>query len=1732
MSSGPAWSGPGGSSCPQWSYSGSGNGPPPQWGAPASSGCPPYFNQVPPPVVNTPHQSWPCPQGPSQGLPEPPLPDPFHFPPTIPPPSQFPPTQHGPPQCPPPNTHFAVPPRPFPGLNGPPPIPASGTSGPPPVPQFPPPGPSPGPPSCPPPSLNYSGTSCYNWGPSPTAQLPQPGAQPPGPPRGVGPDIHQQTWPGSSWDEDRATSHRSLIEDHGSRSGIDRGLASKISNYRDSGRLREREPPSRGQERSSHTSSRYEGDRGRLDPRYKDHGYPENYSDDGWRERNRNHRKHSRSPPDYSPRRRESRRHSPPRRTSKDSHERFEGDRGSLESRYKDHVPVDKYSVDGWRQRTSSHRKCSRSPPDFTPRREEPRSYSQPHRLSRESSDRYNRDRSSKSSRSPGRCSSSSQPRSPERKRWHASRSPDRHRSPEHAGNNKKREKDLPDIKEKQEPENMEVLEEEEPQQLAGEEIVEDEEEEEEEVKTAWVRSAPADLYYQRDEKNPLVMRATKKLILLCDNMDEKLIKRGMKIREDKKKLREKKEWEQQQQPLACRNSCNNITSDCSTDEMAAVEAAGDNMGHNVEVNNTKEESEVYKNNCDKDDKETSVHCGGDSDICMERSEEDEKFMNSNEEIHSESKCDKVQSETIKECEHKHKHKKKQDFDGDCSTTENCDSNCSSSNGSDSDSTSSSDDDDENEMDRISKELEKKRNHPDRLHPELWFNDSGEMNDGPLCRCSLKAQRSGIRHGYYVGECKLPLCDPWTNNADRLHHYLITISPPTNFLIKTPTVIMHDGHEFIFEGFSLLSHHPLEEVPTCRVIRFNIEYTILYIEEKIPDNFCVQELNIFYSYLFLELLELVDLNLHAMGDAEGCPRFHFMPRFVRKLADNGKEILSMNEVLSFLLKNSGPLIQPEDLAQLLGMSQYQWQNYADHLKGMVVTSPGMKPCSIRVDQLDRDQVSEETINYPVIVHFGIRPPQLSYAGNPEYQKAWREYVKFRHLLANMPKPSFEDKRRLEAKENRLQEMRMTSKMKRDVTIAVSSQGFYRTGIMCDVVQHAMLLPVLVCHLRFHQSLEVLEERILYKFQTRFLLQLALTHPSYRENFGTNPDHARNSLTNCGIRQPEYGDRRIHYMNTRKRGINTLINIMSRFGHNLETESKITHNERLEFLGDAVVEFLTSIHLFHLFPSLEEGGLATYRAAIVQNQHLAVLAEKLGLDQFMLYAHGSDLCHDFELRHAMANCFEALMGAIFLDSNIEEADKVLSSTLFKNEDVLHNIWVNYPPHPIQEQEPQGDRKWIKSFPILTKLAKFEESIGVQFNHIRLLARAFTDRSIGFNNLTLGSNQRLEFLGDTVLQLVSSEYLYRYFPEHHEGHLSLLRSSLVNNRTQAVVCDDLGMTTYAMYSHLKTELKTKDRADLLEAFLGALYIDRGLKYCRTFCQVCFFPRLHQFIMNQDWNDPKSKLQQCCLTLRTMDGGEPDIPIYKVIECKGPTNTRVYTVAVYFRGRRLAKASGHSIQQAEMNAAREALMNSKELFPQLDHQRRVIEKSVKIQGVNKSESPYNERDYNKDKERERERNSRGLRKDDEKRGERERPREREKFLDDREGERSRGGERGRTARDKDIPSIDRDRQIKGCEKERQCGEKDRAGDSRRNKPEDEDRRYKSEVDKVYYKFPLNEQKFRGHVKYASRDGVETDRHRDKYRGYNKNRYNECPHTESTQKSGRIPRSDCNRRQSRSDW
>lgn len=86
------------------------------------------------------------------------------------------------------------------------------------------------------------------------------------------------------------------------------------------------------------------------------------------------------------------------------------------------------------------------------------------------------------------------------------------------------------------------------------------------------------------------------------------------------------------------------------------------------------------------------------------------------------------------------------------------------------------------------------------------------------------------------------------------------------------------------------------------------------------------------DYLFKEVLELVDLDFKAAGDRDGCAQFHFMPRFVRELPDNGKEILSMNQVLQYLLNSSVPLIRKEQLEDMFKMTQFEWQAYADEVK--------------------------------------------------------------------------------------------------------------------------------------------------------------------------------------------------------------------------------------------------------------------------------------------------------------------------------------------------------------------------------------------------------------------------------------------------------------------------------------------------------------------------------------------------------------------------------------------------------------------------------------------------------------------------------------------------------------------------------------------------------------------------------------------------------------------------------
>lgn len=345
-----------------------------------------------------------------------------------------------------------------------------------------------------------------------------------------------------------------------------------------------------------------------------------------------------------------------------------------------------------------------------------------------------------------------------------------------------------------------------------------------------------------------------------------------------------------------------------------------------------------------------------------------------------------------------------------------------------------------------------------------------------------------------------------------------------------------------------------------------------------------------------------------------------------------------------------------------------------------------RPCSIRLDQLDRDNLmsgsrSSNDSTYPLIIHFSMfRNTWLPIIkNNMKLKKLYHKYFKLRHLLNNKTKLTVEDKTKLRMLGDELQSlMRKSTEVQKEIMVELSSSGFLRTGVRTDIVQQSVLVPTFIEHIRFHLSLKFLEDKISYQFKNRLLLQHALTHPSgaflLHQNLGCNPDHIRNCLFNCKDRTPNYGvltpQKRKNLL--RKKGIHMLFSIMAQRANETEESSTISNYERLEFLGDKILELLTSKHLFFMFTHFDEGQLSEYRNAIVQNQYLAVLARKLDMHYFIIFYHGVDLCSNAALNHALANSFEALLAAIYLDSDLHNVSTVLAKTLWRGFTTLSTI----------------------------------------------------------------------------------------------------------------------------------------------------------------------------------------------------------------------------------------------------------------------------------------------------------------------------------------------------------------------------------------------------------------------------------------------------------------------------
>jgi len=225
-----------------------------------------------------------------------------------------------------------------------------------------------------------------------------------------------------------------------------------------------------------------------------------------------------------------------------------------------------------------------------------------------------------------------------------------------------------------------------------------------------------------------------------------------------------------------------------------------------------------------------------------------------------------------------------------------------------------------------------------------------------------------------------------------------------------------------------------------------------------------------------------------------------------------------------------------------------------------------------------------------------------------------------------------------------------------------------------------------------------------------------------------------------------------------------------------------------------------------------------------------------------------------------------------------------------------------------------------------LDQFENKIGVKFNNKKLLRQAFIHRSYLNENvgLDLDHNERLEFLGDAVLELIVTEYLYQKY-KNPEGELTNWRAALVKRPTLASVAKDLSIGDYLFLSKGEQKTGGKSRelilANTFEALLGALYLDQGFTTSTAFVKKHLLSKLKNVLDKKLYIDPKSRLQEMAQESVNVT------PIYKVLAEYGPDHSKSFTVGVYVKDKLIGQGSGSSKQSAEQSAATSALENWKE-------------------------------------------------------------------------------------------------------------------------------------------------------------------------------------------------------------
>lgn len=225
--------------------------------------------------------------------------------------------------------------------------------------------------------------------------------------------------------------------------------------------------------------------------------------------------------------------------------------------------------------------------------------------------------------------------------------------------------------------------------------------------------------------------------------------------------------------------------------------------------------------------------------------------------------------------------------------------------------------------------------------------------------------------------------------------------------------------------------------------------------------------------------------------------------------------------------------------------------------------------------------------------------------------------------------------------------------------------------------------------------------------------------------------------------------------------------------------------------------------------------------------------------------------------------------------------------------------------------------------MSNIKDLEKSIGVEFSNKGLLEVAVTHRSyLNENRNVPEHNERLEFLGDAVLELIVSNFLYTKYPERAEGELTSFRSALVRTDSLAQTAKALSLGDHLRLSRGEEDSGGRDKdyllANTFEAILGAIYIDKGYEECKSFVERSLLPKIEEIVKHRLDIDNKTKIQELAQSLYK------STPVYEVINEEGPDHDKTFTVVIKIDNKIYGEGKGSSKQKAEEQAAKVGIEN----------------------------------------------------------------------------------------------------------------------------------------------------------------------------------------------------------------